>query len=679
MRLPWILSAAGAVLLVLSLGLAQAAGKTPAIRRLPRSSVRGTLGWASRAQLQSAVFVGSRTVLISGILGDAYPSPAFVAGSADGGRHWQLRARLPGYLGWDLLTFCNPEQGWAVATPEPSGVPDQIFHTGDGGQHWTRVARVRGTVSSLVLAPGGGVWIGVEDTSSPSSFAGEVLNVGASGVRTVWTAPGPVLALARQGRAVLAEVGETAPGAVAVSIYRTTNHRPSWAKMGLVARYPAPMPAAVWLMSGGLVAAPGGQLVASVFALADCSTDGCGISGVYGSENGGATWAPRQKADISCQFAPVMASRGDTVLVQESVNLAACPGPGTRIFVSRDGGVHFVPMVQWAVGGGGLGFTPEGALWSLRGAALTVSGDQGRTWRQIFPRLTPTGGIAYGGPGVLYGLGDAADAASVLRSQDGGRSWQVVSSLGWRQAVAAAFVSPRRGFVAAIPEPGVVRLSPLLLRTTDGGRRWTRAFIPRSGQALFPVIRFFGEKRAVLLNLAADCPGVCPAGVRTDDAGRHWTLLPTARGPLTQAAAGAILSPRHFVLVTLGTRSRLGGIYATEDAGLRWHRLLRLPSRIQVFGPGLTFATAQTGYLVVNDVRRPVVKKPGKPFRPQVAVLALMKTTNGGRTWTLRDLPGLPAYGMASLAWQTARVGWLAIGGGVWKTTDGGARWTRVS
>ncbi len=685
MRLSPILLALGAILLTLPWGSGQAAGRPAAIYRLSPAVMRGAASPLSTvAQLQSAAFPGSQTIMISGVLGTNRSSAAFVAESRDGGRHWHLRARLSGYRMWTLLTFRNRERGWAVASPDPSSragvaVPDQIDHTSDGGRRWTRVAQVPGRISSLTLAPGGGVWVGIEGTCSAESCAGAVLSAGISGWRTLWTAPGPVLALDRQRRAVLAEVGETGRQRVTVSVYRTTDQGRSWTTLGVVAQYPAPQPAALSPMSGELVAAPGGTMVTSVYAPATCSMGGCTISAVYGSENDGATWVPRPQATIPCQFAPVLASRGSTVVVEESVNLAACPGPGTRLFLSRDGGAHFVPWVQWAGAGGDLGFTPQGALWSLHGPALTVSRDQGRTWRQIFPVLTPTEGIAYGGSRALYGFGDVADPGAVLRSHDGGRSWQVVSSLGFRQVVGAAFLNAHQGFVAAIPQPGTLQLASLVLATDSGGRHWTAVFRPHAGQALFPVIRFFSHERAVLLNLAADCPGVCPAGAQTEDAGQHWPSLPAVRGPIRHGVAGAILSPRHFVLVTLGSPSQASGMYATADAGRHWHRLLQLPSEIQVFGPTLTFPTTGTGYLIVNDVQRPVVKQPGKPFRPELARLALMKTTNGGRTWTLRDLPGLPAFGPASLAWQTARIGWLEVGGEVWKTTDGGARWTLES
>jgi photosystem II stability/assembly factor-like uncharacterized protein len=89
-----------------------------------------------------------------------------------------------------------------------------------------------------------------------------------------------------------------------------------------------------------------------------------------------------------------------------------------------------------------------------------------------------------------------------------------------------------------------------------------------------------------------------------------------------------------------------------------------------------SFVSATTGY---------VLGARGCSVLPCKALLE--KTTNGGKTWTKAPAPAVslvqtftttPKTAVDNLVFENANDGWL-YGPGLWATTDGGAKWSRVS
>lgn len=114
-----------------------------------------------------------------------------------------------------------------------------------------------------------------------------------------------------------------------------------------------------------------------------------------------------------------------------------------------------------------------------RGVILATS-DGGRIWREQYPSPSPrpAGTIDFVSGSLGYGLGTAGDPDAVLRTQNGGANWRIISELpdgpvlSWRGPArnALSFVSRSRGWAAS--SRGALWL------TTDGGLRWTRQQLP---------------------------------------------------------------------------------------------------------------------------------------------------------------------------------------------------------
>ena len=97
-----------------------------------------------------------------------------------------------------------------------------------------------------------------------------------------------------------------------------------------------------------------------------------------------------------------------------------------------------------------LGVGAGGLIWGTTGQAIIVSHNGGRSWDQMFPAPTPTGPISAVSRGVAYGAGDQSNPAAILKTVNGGTTWQVMSSLGAREAAAITLepdvaAAPRRG------------------------------------------------------------------------------------------------------------------------------------------------------------------------------------------------------------------------------------------
>ena len=630
--------------------------------------------------LLSADFPTQSDGFVAGTYGaDKGPTTGFVMGTLDGGRTWRLLTQTPGEA-YTYLAFESPTKGFAVAgaiTPSAAPAPSVLYQTIDGGSHWTAAETVQGSISAIATASDGYPWLAVSGPCTKTSCSGEILARSGAGFGVLWDAPGPVLALAFQGANAWAETIVPSSGAVAAQIDESTDGGKTWTVKGA-------LPLSTWGMVG-LTTATGftGQLaftsagngIASLFSLASCSMGGCGLSGVYRTTDGGTGWTPVTSVQISCQFGPELASSGSLVAVVQGGNLAACAGPGSTLFLSADGGEAFASPKNWADGSvHATGFIPGGGMWVLASAegysTLQLSGAGGNSWRQAFPAVAPTSLISFG-PGAVYGAGDQSDPAAILRSTDAGTTWRVLSSLGNEQAVSFDFASAQDGWVGTVPlgtQPGAFSR---IAHTSDGGDKWTTSYRPPPGETIAPAVHFFSPTRGTFLNLGAACPGNCALfGAATTNGGGSWHVISAPDAP-SGIVSVAFLSPSQFLAVTMGSVNSIGGVYATNDAGREWTKRVDLPSSING-NLTISFPTPRTGYMVVNDV-----KQPSGSGHAQVAVLAVMKTADGGRAWVLRDLPGIQDAWNASVSFRNVDDGILLAGDTVWTTSDGGAVWTQ--
>ncbi|MEU3316510.1 oxidoreductase [Streptomyces sp. NPDC006662] len=238
----------------------------------------------------------------------------------------------------------------------------------------------------------------------------------------------------------------------------------------------------------------------------------------------------------------------------------------------------------------------------------------------------------------------AGSRGTVLRTGDGGRSWQDVSPPG---AVAEGLelrdieaFDARRAVALSTGEGAASRI----LRTEDGGATWTEAFRNPDPRAFYDCLAFFDSRHGLAVSDPVDGRFRVLA---TDDGGRAWRVLPDAGMP--QALPGeAGFAAGGQCLVTSGPRDvwlATGGgpaarVMHSADRGLTWRAAdSTVPAGDPARGAfALAFRDRTSGLAVGGDYRT------GLP-----SPLAAARSADGGRTWTQAAAPP-PAY-RSGVAW----------------------------
>ncbi|MEU4782283.1 hypothetical protein [Micromonospora sp. NPDC023633] len=113
---------------------------------------------------------------------------------------------------------------------------------------------------------------------------------------------------------------------------------------------------------------------------------------------------------------------------------------------------------------------------------------------------------------------------TVLRTVDGGRSWQRVGPTGVEPVPQFRDIAAFDGYRAVILSIGSGGESRVY-RTDDGGRHWTETFRNEDEQAFHDCLAFFDDRRDLALSDPVDGRFRI---LSTADGGRSWSLLPDA-------------------------------------------------------------------------------------------------------------------------------------------------------
>ena len=215
-------------------------------------------------------------------------------------------------------------------------------------------------------------------------------------------------------------------------------------------------------------------------------------------------------------------------------------------------------------------------------------------------------------------------AGEVLRTTDGGRTWQDVSPPGsegllFRDVEAH---SARRASVLSIGEGEASRI----YTTSDGGRTWSKAFRNADPAAFYDCMDFYaGGRRGLALS---DPVGGKFRIAATDDGGRSWRVLPddgmppAVAGEFAFAASGTCLvtSGRDAWFASGGGASR---VFHSRDGGLTWDVTAAPIPAAEAGGVfSLAFRNPRQGAMVGGDFTAPENGADASGF-----------TWDGGRSW----------------------------------------------
>jgi photosystem II stability/assembly factor-like uncharacterized protein len=235
------------------------------------------------------------------------------------------------------------------------------------------------------------------------------------------------------------------------------------------------------------------------------------------------------------------------------------------------------------------------------------------TWLRSVFFVSPNRGWAAGGKGT------------VLSTDDGGKTWKV-SYTSFDDVVRDVFFTDERnGWLVCEANPYRLKTRDdpraYLMKTTDGGNKWTRVDVTR------------------------------------EEPGRADSVDPKG-GPPVANAVDAILVRAVFSRGGRGwTFGEAGVIFATRDAGVTWTRLTS-PTRHLLLGG--TFVDDDRGWVVG-------------------AGATIIQTSDGGDTWYQSTLPDVDkSIRFNATSFFDNRAGW-AVGsaGSVYHTTNGGRTWQK--
>ncbi len=279
--------------------------------------------------------------------------------------------------------------------------------------------------------------------------------------------------------------------------------------------------------------------------------------------------------------------------------------------------------------------------------------------------------IVFVGPDLgWYGNGEG----KIYRTTDAGATWQLQWDHPGTFVRTLAFVDEITGFAGNVGTgyfPGVTD-ETLLYKTTDSGATWApvpAAQIPGiAGLCAMQVLTAPFINHGVLETktrvYAAGRVGGPAWLMHSDDLGATWTATDL------KDHAGMVLDV-HFLDfnhgliaasssddVTQGTAR----ILRTEDAGRTWQVAYDSGRPFENVWK-MSFPTPQIGYATVQS------------YNPEASERFVIKTTDGGRTWTELPLVDDARVRQFGIGFLDERRGWVGAVPHAFATTDGGATW----
>jgi photosystem II stability/assembly factor-like uncharacterized protein len=611
-----------------------------------------------------------------GLAPGAGPGRAEVWHTATAGATWQVQWEGSGAP----LSISAPDPGhaWALITcPAGTGEPScgrELIGTTDGGRNWRRVTTLPAAVNQVQFVSAG-LGIAIEDScladGSLDKCPGTVLISHDGG--TTWasalSSANPVFATASSaGQLWAAQIHpglglEGGPQGPDVTFVTSVNGGRSWQRLGQLAGI-GPLTTRTQVT---LAATSEGLAWATVFDMNSCAMHGCGVADLFHSAGGGTTWTQDSlvnalQSGCGSDSMIVSVAPDRSAWAATGRNGGACSTPFGQMF--RNSGAGWQQLRPWQLAGiGALAAVSHDVAYALSDqGVLARTDDGGLQWTQLLPAAAPTGQLAAVSATTAFGAQDAVDAGTVLRSGNGGRSWDVIAQL---PGVITQLDFPSVGDGAAVTfqSPGTWQL----WLSRDGGVTWARAgrLPTTSGASIFgPWISADGHGLLLTVtgNIAWEPDSGGTAPVRewtTSNWGASWT-----RGGLLPA--GTVAWPASFAWQAPGGWT--GWLVAFTASGRQQimtasGRLLAVSppaGNVQLIGSGTGFAWApQSGSAAVS-------------------LMELYRTTDNGRTWQHYRVR-LPAAEGAStpalLAFSDPSHGWLVEGSATLHTSDGGRTW----
>jgi photosystem II stability/assembly factor-like uncharacterized protein len=480
--------------------------------------------------------------------------PLLLLETTDGGASWSPAADdLPGApaglpaptLGWEEVTaggLLGPSRAWLLSRDPASA----LLTSDDGGRTWT---------AALLLGPGGAPGAAAfAGTRGWAAGGGALYATGDGG--TAWqrlgATAGPVAALAAAPDGSAAWLLSSGPRAAC----------PGGTACGTAVAVATPhaLGPALPLPAGEALAAVGPLDPRQAWAVATGPWPGTAL---LRTADGGRHWSLALRTGVTVPAGPWGfwdATRGWAVGSTTDPAAVLRTADGGRSW-SRAGEVPAHSIYA-------AGFPTPAAGWAVTGSGrLLHTADGGQTWSALPlpPGLCapPAAGFATALEGwIASGRGCGP---SLLVTSDGGGAWRAAAPPPPGPVLAAAYTPGGAGFAVVLPRSGS---GDVLLEGSPGpGRPWAALadLGPASWAPSSPAPLWVGATLSV-----DPAGGLWLGDLRSTDGGRTWT-----RFALPSAAGAPDASPLQATFVTAadGWLAVPGGLYATRDGGRTWSQV----------------------------------------------------------------------------------------------------------
>lgn len=205
--------------------------------------------------------------------------------------------------------------------------------------------------------------------------------------------------------------------------------------------------------------------------------------------------------------------------------------------------------------------TPFGLAMTLCVSVSALVCSSAQSWRMLSENelsdAVAVGSLFFRDPD--HGL---AVAGALLETEDGGKSWIQKHAPAGELYYSMAFIDGERGWLVGTTVSDQAGLNPLILKTTDGGRRWEKQALPNLPQEV-------GGQPVYLTGINFCDPNVGWAAgpnvvLRTVDGGATWQVKYLNDGAVKLADLICIDANSSFVV------GHNGVILATNNGGEDW-------------------------------------------------------------------------------------------------------------
>jgi len=291
-----------------------------------------------------------------------------------------------------------------------------------------------------------------------------------------------------------------------------------------------------------------------------------------------------------------------------------------------------------------------GTMLGLCGVLAAQGGVQGGATHGPSPRGVSVFAINARNPQVVY----AGTGSGVFKSTDGGASWRAASAgLTESYVYDLAIDQHRPATLYAATQGGV-------FKSQDGGGSWRKTSMPPGVEGRDAVVSLALHPR----NRQVIYAGTDDRVYKSGDAGATWRTVKSAR-----RVFAIVLDPNRPATVYAGSGA---GVFKSTDGGRSWtaRNVGLFPNETP---DGHSLAEGFVSAMVV-DSRHPQTLYLG-------GARGVLKSIDGARTWRRIRVAGLRGL-VSSLAIDPEKQQTLYTGGvyapGLFKTTNGGGRWSRI-